>query len=45
MIVIHGSLLKYAMSDESAYKKVYLKVPEGDGTQDAKAALASVDVI
>ena len=39
-IVVHGSLLKYAISDRSAYKKVYLTVPEGDGTQDAKAALA-----
>ena len=44
-IVVHGSLLKYEKTDGTAYKKVYLTVPEGDGTQDAKAALASVDVI
>ena len=44
-IVVHGTLLKYQLEDESEYKRVYLTVPEGDGTQDAKAALCNVDVI
>ena len=44
-IVVHGCLLKYKMDDELMYKRVYLTVPEGDGTQDAKAALCSLDVI
>ena len=35
--VVHGSLLKYDKTSVTAYKKVYLTVPEGDGTQDAKS--------
>lgn len=43
---IHGSLLKYTISDGLAYKQEYLTVPEGyEDTQDAKAVLISVDII
>ena len=31
-IVIHGSLIKYKRSDGSIFKRVCIKVPEGDGT-------------
>ena len=44
-IVVHGSLLKYILNDESTYKRVYLIVSEGNGAQDAKTALTSVNVI
>ena len=42
--MVHGSLLKYEKTDWTAYKKICLTVPEGDSTQDAKAALSSVDI-
>lgn len=33
------------MNDGSTFKRVYFTSPEGDGTQDAKAALANLDVV
>jgi hypothetical protein len=44
-IVVHGALVKYMNSDGSYFKRVYMMSPEGDGTQDAKAALANLDVL
>ena len=44
-MVIHGALIKYRKVDGSYFKRVYYTSPGFDGVQDAKAALALVDVI
>ena len=44
-IVVHGAMIKYTKEDGSLFKRVYYTAPEGDGTQDAKATLAYLDVI
>ena len=43
-IVIHGTLAKYKNNDNSLIKRVCCMSLEGDGTQDAKAALFNLDV-
>ena len=44
-LVVHGGLIKYERNDSSVVKRIYYTVPEGDGTQDSKAALCNVDVL
>ena len=44
-LVVHGGLVKYKLTDGKEIKRIYYTVPEGDGTQDSKAALATLDVL
>lgn len=44
-LVVHGALIKYKSMEGSIHKRIYYTVPEGDGTQDTKAALANVDIL
>lgn len=44
-LVIHGGLFKYRMNNRCIFKRIYYISPEGNGTQDTKAAIAFVYVI
>ena len=44
-IIVHGALLKYQLANGSAFKRIYVMSPEGDGAQDSKSALVNVDGI
>ena len=44
-LVVHGAMVTYRKDDNSVAKRISITAPEGDGTQDAPAALAMLDVI
>ena len=45
VIVVYGALAKYKHNDNFLFKRARFMSPERDGTQDAKAALANLDII
>ena len=44
-IVIHRDLAKCKNNDNDLFKRVYCMSLEGDGSQDAKSALAKLDIM